>query len=224
MTKLMCPGTPELITLGAEAAIIKACYDNMPSIYKVRLSKPYRDRRLDAMIIRERSETEAKILAELRLMGLNVPALYYVDAGKGLIVMEFVDGLLLRDLVANDVNDVSNYVQDLGAMVAKIHGRGIVHGDLTTSNVIVRGGEVYLIDFGLARYSRRLEDLATDLHLFIRAVESTHFSRKEVLLKNFMKGYSSVSGKELADSLLGKVKEIRLRGRYVEERRLRRGS
>lgn len=223
MTKSMCLGTPELIALGAEAVIIKACYNSVPSIFKVRVGKPYRDRRLDAMIIRERSEAEAKILAELRLMGLNVPALYYVDASEGLIVMEFVDGVLLKDLVANDADGVSDYLRGLGAMVAKIHRTGIVHGDLTTSNVIVRGGEVYLIDFGLARYSRRLEDLATDLHLFIRAVESTHFSRKEVLLRNFIKGYSDVGGKDLADSLLGKVKEIRLRGRYVEERRLRGG-
>ncbi|MEM2005220.1 MAG: Kae1-associated kinase Bud32 [Zestosphaera sp.] len=223
MTRLTCPGMPELLALGAEALIVKACYDGMTSIYKVRVGKPYRDHRLDALIVRERSETEAKILAELRLRGLNVPAIYYVDAGEGLIVMEFVEGVLLKDLVSSGASRVSKYLRSLGAMVAKIHEAGIVHGDLTTSNVIVSGEEVFLIDFGLARYSRRLEDLATDIHLFIRAVESTHFGHKEVLLGSFVRGYSDVSGESLTDSLLGKVKEIRLRGRYVEERRVRRG-
>ncbi|MEM2021176.1 MAG: Kae1-associated kinase Bud32 [Zestosphaera sp.] len=223
MTRSTYLGSPELVALGAEAVLLRACYGVLPSVYKVRVSKPYRDRRLDSVLVRGRSETEARILAELRLRGLNVPALYYVDVDKGLIVMEFVDGVLLRDLVLSGSSRVPKYLSDLGVMVAKIHDAGVVHGDLTTSNVVVRGDDVYLIDFGLARYSRRLEDLATDLHLFIRAVESTHFSSKEVLLRNFVKGYSSVKGREFTDALLSKVKEIRLRGRYVEERRLREG-
>ena len=221
MTRPTCLGSPELIALGAEAALLRACYGGLPSIYKVRVSKPYRDRRLDSALVRGRSETEAKILAELRLRGLNVPALYYVDVDRGLIVMELVNGALLRDLLLGGSSGVPKYLNDLGVMVAKIHDAGVVHGDLTTSNVVVRGDDIYLIDFGLARYSRRLEDLATDLHLFIRAVESTHFSSKEVLLRSFVRGYSSVKGKEFTDALLSKVKEIRLRGRYVEERRLR---
>ncbi|MFN3267849.1 MAG: Kae1-associated kinase Bud32, partial [Zestosphaera sp.] len=83
---------------------------------------------------------------------------------------------------------------------------------------------VYLVDFGLARYSRRLEDLATDLHLFIMSVESTHYGLKELLLRNFVRGYARVLGREFVDSLLLKVREIRMRGRYVEERRVRGGT
>jgi len=224
LTRLTCPGSPELIALGAEAALIKACYEGMPSIYKVRVKKPYRDSLLDSLLIRGRSETEAKILAELRLRGLNVPALYYVDVSRGLIIMEFVEGPLLRDLIRRDPEKSLKYLESLGELVARIHEAGVVHGDITTSNVIVRGEEVYMIDFGLARYSRRLEDLATDLHLFIRSVESTHYSLKESLLKYFVRGYSRVRGREFTESLLFKVREIRLRGRYVEERRVRRGT
>lgn len=223
MTKSMCRGSPELIALGAEAALIKACYEGMPSIYKVRVRKPYRDPALDALLIRERSETEAKILAELRLRGLNVPAIYYTDVSRGLIVMEFIEGPLLRDLIRAGSEKTLSHLEDLGRLVASVHEAGVVHGDITTSNAIVRDGEVYLIDFGLARYSRKLEDLATDIHLFIRSIESAHFSFKESLLKHFVKGYSRVRGRELTESLLLKVKEIRMRGRYVEERRLRRG-
>ena len=222
MIKSTCPGSPELIALGAEAALIKACYEGMASIYKIRFRKPYRDPSLDALLIKNRSETEAKILAELRLRGLNVPALYYVDVSRGLIIMEFIEGLLLRDLIRLNSESISKYLEDLGELVANIHDAGVVHGDITTSNVIVRNGEVYLIDFGLAKYSRRLENLATDLHLFIRSIESTHYGLKELLLKHFVRGYARIRGKEITESLLLKVKEIRMRGRYVEERRVRR--
>ncbi|MGC8975039.1 MAG: Kae1-associated kinase Bud32 [Thermoprotei archaeon] len=222
MIKSTCRGSPELIVLGAEAALIKACYEGMHSVYKVRVRKPYRDPRLDTSLIKNRCETEAKILAELRLRGLNVPALYYVDVSKGLIVMEFIEGPLLRDLIRGGSEKIFKYVEDLGGLVASIHDAGVVHGDITTSNVVVRSDEVYLIDFGLARYSKRLEDLATDIHLFIRSVESTHYSLKESLLRCFMRGYASIKGREFTDSLLLKVREIRMRGRYVEERRVRR--
>ncbi len=223
MIKSTCPGSPELIALGAEAVLVKACYEGMPSMYKVRVRKPYRDHGLDTMLIRSRSETEAKILAELRLKGLNVPALYYVDLSEGLIIMEFVEGPLLRDLIYRGSEKIIKYLEELGELVAGMHDAGIVHGDITTSNVIIGVDGVYLIDFGLAKYSRRLEDLATDIHLFIRSVESTHYSSKEALLRHFMRGYAKVKGKDFTDSLLIKVKEIRMRGRYVEERRVRRG-
>jgi len=223
LIKSTCPGSPELIALGAEAVLVKACYEGMPSIFKVRVRKPYRDRSLDTMLIRSRSEVEAKMLAELRLKGLNVPALYYVDLSEGLIVMEFVEGPLLRDLIYRGSEKALKCLEELGELVASVHDAGVVHGDITTSNVIVGGDGVYLVDFGLAKYSRRLEDLATDIHLFIRSVESTHYSLKEALLRHFMKGYAKVKGRDFTDSLLIKVKEIRMRGRYVEERRVRRG-
>ncbi|MEO3993752.1 MAG: Kae1-associated kinase Bud32 [Desulfurococcaceae archaeon TW002] len=224
MTRLTCPGSPEVVALGAEAVLIKACFEGLPAIYKVRVRKSYRDKELDSVLIRGRSEVEAKIMAELRLRGLNVPAIYYVDVGVGLIVMEFVEGVLLRDLIRVGPDEALKHLENLGELVARIHEAGIVHGDITTSNVVVRGSDVYLIDFGLARYSRRLEDLATDLHLFIRSVESTHYGLKEALLRNFVRGYARVLGREFMDSLLLKVREIRMRGRYVEERRVRRGT
>ena len=40
-------------------------------------------------------------------------------------------------------------------------------------------------------------------------------------MRNFLKGYSRVVGREFMFKIVEKVKEIRRRGRYVEERRKR---
>lgn len=209
-----------MYALGAEALLLRTTFLGIEVIAKVRVRKPYRSRELDEALRRRRTEVEAKIISQLRLAGVPVPAVLYVDPSDGLILLEYVEGPLLKELIKEDsLGRARKYVEALGRYVALMHGLGIAHGDLTTSNVIIFRDTPYIIDFGLSRFTTKMEDFGTDIHLFIRVLESAHFRFKEVLLRSFLKGYSSVAGRERSRELMDIVKEIRMRGRYVEERR-----
>ncbi|MCD6323770.1 MAG: Kae1-associated kinase Bud32, partial [Desulfurococcales archaeon] len=180
-----------LMALGAEAALYEASFLGLEAVIKVRRRKDYRAEALDRVLRVRRTSLEAKILRDLRTAGLHVPALFYVDTEEGVLVMERVEGKLLRDLIAEGA-EVCRALREVGREVGVMHNKGIIHGDLTTSNMVLSGSTPYIIDFGLAKYSNRLEDVATDIHLFIRSVEATHFGVKEELIKCFMEGYSQV--------------------------------
>jgi len=55
-----------------------------------------------------------------------------------------------------------------------LHDANIIHGDLTTSNMILKDGKLFLIDFGLGFYSDKVEHKAVDLFLLKQALESKH--------------------------------------------------
>lgn len=212
-------GEAEVLTLGAEAALVKASFLGAEVVIKVRLPKGYRDPALDSLIRARRTAIEAKIIRTLSDLGINVPTLLYVDVEKSTIIMEYIRGYLLRDIIiGGDIHKACSYLDQVGSYVALMHKAGISHGDLTTTNVVVSEGNAYLIDFGLSKFTSRIEDLATDIHLFIRSLESVHYRHRDELLECFLKGYRSVAG-ELLSKVFRVAKEIRLRGRYVEERR-----
>jgi TP53 regulating kinase-like protein len=109
---------------------------------------------------------------------------------------------------------------NIGELVAKLHKQGIVHGDLTTSNMIqTPEGKLYFVDFGLGEKNSELEARGVDLHLLKRALQSTHYQYWEECFRNVECGYSSIVGAELAEKVYEKIREIQRRGRYVEERR-----
>ena len=63
----------------------------------------------------------------------------------------------------------------MGKTINKVHDLGIIHGDLTTSNMIIRNDkQIVLIDFGLSYYKDSAEDKAVDLYVLERAFKSTH--------------------------------------------------
>lgn len=215
--------TLKLISRGAEAYLYKSSLLDTPVIIKYRIPKAYRDPLLDKRIRSQRTILEAKIIGTLRLKGLPVPAVLFVDPDRAILVLEYIDGVLLKHVISHDIDKSLKIFREVGLYVGLIHSNKIVHGDLTTSNIIIRkdDGRPYIIDFGLATYSDDIEDRGVDLHLLLRSLESTHPMYVNRLFKEFIKGYSNVMGKEYTNTLLNKVKEIRMRGRYVEERRLR---
>mgnify|MGYP000008672161 CR=1 FL=1 len=223
---MIYPGLNKLgkvIYVGAEAILILGEFLDIKSIYKIRLPKPYRDPNLDLLVRSSRTKSEARIILLARSVGINVPAILLVDVDLALIIMEYIEGQLLRDLLNNLNHEIAcKLIHNVGAQVAKMHKAGIVHGDLTTSNMIYSNGKVYIIDFGLAKMSNALEDRGVDIHLFLRSLESVHFNIKDLLFKCFIEGYEKILGSKAKEEVLAKVREIRLRGRYVEERRLRR--
>jgi Kae1-associated kinase Bud32 len=67
-----------------------------------------------------------------------------------------------------------------------MHNLDIVHGDLTTLNMIHSNNKIYLIDFGLSNVSSKIEDKAVDLNLFFTCIKNEHpnlYSLKNELLK-----------------------------------------
>jgi len=100
-----------------------------------------------------------------------------------------------------------------GEVVGKLHRSGIVHGDLTTSNMIIHNRRCVLIDFGLSHVSSELESRGVDIHVFFQTLESTTSDYRE-LISAFVSGYKNTFD-EGAQDVLERVNEIKMRGRYL---------
>jgi len=208
-----------LLRLGAESEIRRGVYMGVEAVFKLRVPKEYMHPKLDARLRSLRTRREAKILIHARSSGIRVPRVLAVYPDIGLIVMEYIHGRVLTDLIHSDYGRLGDVVTEAGRILGMLHDMGVVHGDPTTSNYILSdNGDVYMIDFGLAEFSEDLEDRAVDLHLFRRALESAHANRARKLYDYFLGGYTSVMGYKGLD-VARRADEIRLRGRYVEARR-----
>lgn len=146
-------------------------------LLKHRFKKAYRHPSLDANLTARRITHEARILVRARRAGVLVPSLRFVDLQSGIIGMTYIEGMTAREAIIkdSDTDDVSNLLRDIGTVVGLLHSVDLVHGDLTTSNLILRSdGKVVLIDFGLSTTSTLAEDKAVDLYVLERAFGSTH--------------------------------------------------
>ena len=210
-----------VLGMGAEALLVEGELSGMRVVAKFRVPKEYRDPTLDARLRKQRTALEAKLLCSAAEVGVNVPDVIYVDPDAGVLILSYVEGTRVKELIEARGESAAWAIRVAGLMAGVLHEAGIVHGDLTTSNMICAGRKVYFIDFGLGFFSNRVEDAGVDVHLFRRALESTHPSLAAKLYSEFAEGYSEARGKASAESVLRKVEEIRLRGRYVSQRRLR---
>lgn len=190
----------EIIASGAEAVI--ALYGN--TIIKTRVNKRYRLKEIDETLRRERTRTEARLISEARKCGVPTPIIKDVTDFE--IKMEYIDGDLLKNVITPALSEQA------GEIVGKLHSCDLVHGDLTTSNIIFMGGKLFLIDFGLAYIDRTLEARGVDIHVLFQTFESTHEGYEE-LIEAFKKGYKRTF--QGADEVIKRVKEIESRGRYA---------
>ncbi|MGQ0798001.1 MAG: RIO1 family regulatory kinase/ATPase domain-containing protein, partial [Methanobacteriota archaeon] len=94
-----------------------------------------------------------------------------------------------------------------------LHRAGIVHGDLTTSNMIVRDGRVVMIDFSLGGKEASAEARGVDLHLLREALTSAH-AHAAAYYRDVLAGYRETFGVG-ARGVVAKVREIEGRGRYT---------
>ncbi len=211
-----------VVYLGAEALVAEGEFLGYRAVFKLRVGKPYRIPELDREIVKRRTVHEARTLEALREKGVSVPRLLFVDPLAGLIVMEKVEGVVLRDVLERlDREEACRSMVSLGEEVGKMHKHGVAHGDVTTTNAILRpDGTVCLLDLGLSKRVEDIEDVAVDVHLLVRVLESSHHSVKEEMLRCFLEGYRRVLEEDRVREVMKKVSEIRMRGRYVEERRL----
>lgn len=198
---------------GAEAVI----YKQGARVVKHRPKKGYRHPQIDLEFRASRTKREARILAKAAMLGIKVPRVLNEKAKEGILEMDFVAGEKMRDVLdaarGKPTPRVLELCRKIGEGIALLHKRGIVHGDLTTSNFIASGGDVFFIDFGLSFHSTRAEDKAVDLHLMKRALASRHYEHWEKLFAAVLEGYEKVFGKD-AETVLQRLKVVESRGRY----------
>ena len=174
----------KLIGKGAEAEI----YQDSGKVIKKRVSKRYRLKEIDESLRKSRTKREAKIIEKMP-KEIPHPDLLKTDDKNMNIEMSFVQGEKVRDILDKHL-DICN---EIGEKIALLHNAGIIHGDLTTSNMILSKGKVFLIDFGLSFFSEKVEDKAVDLHLLKQALESKHYKVFEKAFQLVLIGYKTKS-------------------------------
>lgn len=197
----------KLIKKGAEADIYLIPWYGKEAISKIRKVKGYRNKYLDDNIRKKRTIHEANMLSNVKKFGINTPFLYFMDPVQAEIIMEYIQGNNVKDILSN------NLAFNIGRYVAVLHNNNVIHGDLTTSNFIIKDNSLFLIDFGLSFFSERIEDKAVDLRLFKEVLSSAHIDLFEEAYQSFITGYSSNTKNNL-NKILRVVGEIEKRGRY----------
>ncbi len=210
-----------LIKRGAEADIYLVEWYGRKAVSKVRRPKQYMHYLLDREIRRKRTLHEAEMLNMAKRSMVITPLLYFVDPLNAEIIMQYIEGYTVKDLITNTNLSINNpllrqILSSMGIYTARLHARNIVHGDLTTSNFILHtSNRLVLVDFGLAFYSSRLEDKAVDIRLIKEVMSSAHANLFNEAFRLFIDGYASVAGEDNTRILLKKVREIEQRGRYA---------
>jgi len=194
----------KLIAQGAESKLFLV----KNRIIKDRFRKTYRIKEIDEKLRKSRTKREAKVLQKLKDIKFPVPKLIKTN-GLDNIEMNYINGKLLKN-VLNNKNCVK-LSKEIGQKIAILHNNSIIHGDLTTSNMIFKG-KIYFIDFGLSFFSEKIEDKAVDLHLLKEALESKHSKIWEKSYKAALESYA----KKAMDSkeVIKRIKVVEKRGRY----------
>jgi TP53 regulating kinase and related kinases len=210
-----------LIKKGAEASLYLTNWHDRRAIVKVRIAKRYRPEQLDLQIRSYRTIHEPQLIHEAKSAGVPTPLIYLVNVPESTIIMECIEGQQVKQLLnKTDKPSRHSICVQIGESVARLHRHGLIHGDLTTSNMIqATDGRIFFVDFGLGEKSSELEAQGVDLHLLKRALQSTHFGFWEECFQAVLCGYTSVLGVEAAEKVYEKTREIERRGRYVEERK-----
>ena len=241
---------PTLIYQGAEALVYKTSFPLSPIAYtagesiqaelnsnasqdlttysaflKHRPRKSYRHPALDVKLTKHRILSEARVLLKLRRDGLRcVPAVFSVDWDEGWMLGEWIEGGTVRSLLergGTEETPLMALMKCIGQAVGHMHKFGVVHGDLTTSNLMLRHipqqgrtdnfvNEIVLIDFGLSLQTQADEDRAVDLYVLERAFGSTH-PQTERLWEEVLKVYES--SYKSAKAAVKRLDEVRARGR-----------
>ncbi len=191
----------KLIGKGAEAEL----YQDKDKVIKKRISKGYRIKELDNTLRKSRTRREAKVLQKLP-KEIPAPELIHMDDKNMDIDMTYVKGEKVRDILDNNLS----ICKEIGEKIAIMHNAGIIHGDLTTSNMIFNN-KVYFIDFGLSYFSEKIEDKAVDLHLMRQALESKHYKVYEKAFEQVLKGYKFKSNNFKA--IIERLEKVEARGR-----------
>ncbi|MCK5587584.1 MAG: Kae1-associated serine/threonine protein kinase, partial [Candidatus Lokiarchaeota archaeon] len=182
-----------------------------------RVKKDYRVIELDKTLRVTRTVREANLLRNAKRAGVPTPIVYEIDKHETSLIMEFIEGRRLKEVLDTiDPEKRKVLSRQIGILIGRLHKHNLIHGDLTTSNMILtETGKIYLIDFGLGYNSTSVEDKAVDLHLLKRALESTHYKFVEEIFREIIKGYREEASSVLTKEVHDRMKSIRKRGRYL---------
>jgi TP53 regulating kinase-like protein len=201
----------QIIQRGAEAVLYLEEKDGQKVLVKDRIPKGYRIHQLDGKIRIQRTRHEENLLLKARRAGVWTPNV--LEAGESKIIMEWIFGSKLKDTLNSMEKPRRMLVYRLiGESIGKLHEAGIIHGDLTTSNMILKEGKLYIIDFGLGKISGKIEDQAVDLYLLYEALKSTHLKLVDQAWKNILKAYKQNYAK--SNEVLARMLKIEKRRRY----------
>ena len=202
----------QLIAQGAEARL----WEDRGSIIKERLSKNYRLPQLDEALRQFRTRREAKILQKLEELNFPAPRLREFSDQRMSIMMDFIPGEKLRDVLESG-DQYQELAQEVGRKIGRMHAQHIVHGDLTTSNMMVHQEtkEINFIDFGLSAFSEKVEDKAVDLFLLDRALESRHYQFYPSIFSKVLEGYKELYPE--AEKVLERFAVVKKRGRNKQK-------
>lgn len=229
----------KLLKQGAEAKLYTCTYLGQPTVIKERFKKNYRHTDLDDAITKERIKNEARAIVRCKAAYVTTPTLYFVDFERRRIYMQhFEDSITIKDFILNIITPLEPELNGLNALdlmakaigetVRKLHDNNIIHGDLTTSNMLlvekVKSNisdnarwlqsdnlELVMIDFGLSFVDSSTEDKGVDLYVLERALISTHNDYPDLFGK-ILEAYKKYSKKNVKE-ILSKFEEVRARGR-----------
>jgi TP53 regulating kinase-like protein len=203
----------EVIRRGAEAEIRRGCWLGRGVIVKSRVPKAYRHAELDRSLRAARTRTEARLMHDARALGVPTPVIYDIDLANGEITMEEVAGPRVKDALDTvDHAGIEELCGEIGRLVALLHHGGIAHGDLTTSNMILADGRIWLIDVSLGSRNAMTEEMGVDLHLLKEAFQSAHSELLDMfpsILNSYCQHF------QRGDEVIRKMRDIEKRGRYT---------
>lgn len=196
----------KVIAQGAEAVL----YKTDSEVVKDRIKKSYRIKEIDEQLRKQRTKLEARLLDDAARAGVPTPKI--LELKKTELTFEFIDGIKVRDWLDKEKSkeQIKSVCRQIGQSTAKMHSANIIHGDLTTSNMIKKNDKVYFIDFGLGVHSKRVEDKAVDLHLFKECLVSKHHKIWKTCWEAFLSGYKPNQREEI----IKRLGIVEARGRY----------
>jgi len=203
----------EEVKRGAEAVI----YLEGGRIFKERVPKGYRVKKLDDDLRKGRTKREARLISLARRAGVPTPVVYHVDLQRANIEMGYVKGEQIKKLLdALPEKERGALCMEIGRNIGKLHKNNIIHGDLTTSNMILEGERLFFIDFGLGEVEDSVEAKGVDILVFKRSLNSTHYLVCKECFETAMEGYSEEF--EGHEAVMSRLETIEKRGRYFSER------
>ena len=203
----------KVIYRGAEAEICLSSYMGKKTVQKRRVPKSYRIKEIDSFLISSRTKEESKLISEARTHGVPVPIIYDVDLKDGMITMGYLEGKRIKDILNSlDEKERKRICYMIGESIAKLHNHDLIHGDITTSNMILLDDRIHFIDFGLGCKNSEIETKGVDLHVLMEAFESTH-SRHPKCFEYVLEGYKK-EFRGNANPVIKKIEDIVKRGRY----------
>ncbi len=202
---------------GAEAFLFKECWFGFNVIKKTRIPKKYRISEIDEELRISRTIAESKLLIAAKKIGVKTPNVFEIDLDDTSIIMENIDGILVKDWLKStkSLDEKLKLVRQIGDKVGILHTNDIIHGDLTTSNILIRDNELIFIDFGLGKFSQTIEDKAVDILLMKKCFTSTHTQSDKEFFFAFQEGYRKTMDKAI--SVFRRTAKAEARARHLKE-------